>query len=90
MQQIAHYDGIYGVGEIVDAIGIYLHSDIKATLESDNYFIRALAILDRRCGKRTLRELAEDTFVTAPDWLKRVYRIRFEAEEIKYTHHWGK
>lgn len=83
-EEYAHSQGIYGVEEIVYYIGVYLHSSISDSLNSDEYFIRALAILDRRVGKRTLEKLAkEDTNI--PDWLKRIYRVRFEAEGIRYS-----
>lgn len=80
---ISHHDGIYGVKEIIDAIGIYLHSDIKDSLNSPDPFINALAVLDRRCGKRTLQTLMEQRFTKTPAWLERIQKIRFEAEGIK-------
>ena len=81
----AHHNGIFGVHDIIDAIGIYLHTDISESLAwGQDDFIAALAILDRRCGKRRLQKYAEWQHTGFPDWLKRIYRIRFEAEGIKY------
>lgn len=81
-----YYDrGIYGVQDIIDCIGIYLHSNIDECFDfCQNPFIRALGLLDRRCGKRRLRKLAKSCCWTTPDWLRRIYVIRFEAEGIKY------
>lgn len=82
---IAHREGIYGVEEIVDAIGEYLHNDIEESLQSGEYFIRALAIVDRRCGRRRLMRYAKQAIsLDDPPWLRRICRLRFEAEGIPY------
>ena len=83
---LAHRQGIYGVEEIIDAIGEYLHNDMEESLRSGEYFVRALAVLDRRCGKRRLREYAKQVVsLDDPIWLRRIYRLRFEAEGIPYS-----
>lgn len=50
---------MFGVYDIVDAIDMYLRSDIKKSLnwEKDD-FIHTLAALDRWCGKRRLEKHA--------------------------------
>lgn len=84
-KHLAHREGIYGAEEIVDAICEYLHNDIDTSLSSGEYFIRALAIVDRRCGKRRLREYAKQAVsLDDPPWLRRIYRLRFEAEGVPY------
>lgn len=89
MECVAHYRGFYGVEEIVDTIGVYLHSSIDDNLNSSDYFCRALAIFDRRCGKRRLVEAAKcDWLGNTPKWLKKFYRVRFDAEEIQYSNYW--
>lgn len=81
----SHYHGIFGVHDIIDAIGVYLHSDIDTCLAwGQEAFVEALAILDRRCGKRRLRKYANWEYTSFPDWLKRIYQIRFEADGIPY------
>ena len=80
---MSHYDGVYGVKEIMDAIGTYLHGSIQENLRSEEYFVVALAVLDRRCGKRTLSDMAQRNWVGYPDWLKRIFCLRFEAEGIR-------
>lgn len=85
----AHHNGIFGVHDIIDAIGVYLHSDIEKSLtwEQDD-FIHALAVLDRRCGKRRLERYASWGYTSFPEWLRRIYQIRFEAEKINYNKHY--
>ena len=69
----------------MDFVAIYLHSSIDESLDyCHDPFIRALGVLDRRCGKRRLRKWAKSCCWTIPDWLRRIYVIRFEAEGIKY------
>ena len=81
----SHYAGIYGVHDIIDLIGVYLHADIEESLSwAQDPFITALAILDRRCGKRRLQKYANWDYTGDPDWLKRIYQIRFETEGIPY------
>lgn len=81
----SHRRGVFGVHDIVDMIGVYLHSDIEQCLafEQDD-FIRALAILDRRCGKRRFKEYANRTYSSYPDWLKRIFQLRLDVEGIRY------
>ena len=82
---VSHFSGVYGVKEVIDAIGVFLHSGIQESLQSEEYFIRALAVLDRRCGRRTLEQYALQRYVGLPDWLKRIYCLRFETERIPYS-----
>ena len=82
---ISHHQGIFGVHDIIDAIGVYLHSDIDTSLAwGRELFVQALAIFDRRCGKRRLKKYASRNYTGYPDWLNRIYQIRFEAEGIPY------
>lgn len=86
----SHRCGIFGVHDIIDAIGIYLHSDIEECLKySQEEFIKALGILDRRCGKRRLKKYAAWDYTRFPEWLRRIYQIRFEAEGIPYSKHYN-
>ena len=85
----AHHLGIFGVHDIIDAIGVYLHSDIEESLAwGQDDFITALAVLDRRCGKRRLEKDAGWDHASDPRWLRRIYQIRFEAEGVGYNMHY--
>ena len=64
-------------------LGEYLSSDIETNLKSSSPFINALAILDRRVGKRRLQKLADESSSVAPKWAWPFYKARFEAEGIK-------
>ena len=86
----SHHKGVFGVHDIIDAIGVYLHSDIEKSLEwGQDDFIHALAVLDRRCGKRRLERYASWDYTGLPKWLRRIYQIRFEAEGISYDKHYN-
>ena len=85
----SHRKGVFGVRDVIDAIGIYLHSDIeKCLMYGQDDFLHALAVLDRRCGKRRLEKYAKYDYTSYPDWLRRIYQIRFEAEGIRYNQHY--
>ena len=85
----SHHNGVFGVHDIVDAIGVYLHSDIEKSLGwGQDDFIHAIAVLDRRCGKRRLEKYASWDYTSFPEWLRRIYQIRFEAEGVCYSKHY--
>lgn len=85
----SHHHGVFGVHDIIDAIGVYLHSDIEKSLSwGQDDFIHALAVLDRRCGKRRLEKYASWDYTNFPEWLRRIYQIRFDAEGIRYNKHY--
>lgn len=85
----SHRNGVFGVHDIIDAIGVYLHSDIEKSLAwGQDDFIHALAVLDRRCGKRRLEKYASWEYTGFPEWLRRIYQIRFESEGIHYSKHY--
>ena len=65
-------------------LGEYLSSDIETSLKSNSPFINALAVLDRRVGKRRLQKLAKEGSSIAPQWAWPFYEARFEVEGIKY------
>ena len=85
----SHHHGVFGVHDIIDAIGVYLHSDIDKSLSGgQDDFIHAMAVLDRRCGKRRLEKYASWDHTSFPEWLRKIYQIRFEAEGIHYSKHY--
>ena len=87
---ISHYNKVFGVSDIVEMIGVFLHAPIEESLDcGQHYFIKALAILDRRCGKRRLEKYASWNYTSFPEWLRRIYQIRFEAEGIPYNKHYA-
>ena len=62
----------------------YIHQYLNVfsadeSLTHDNYFIRLLALLDNRIGKRRLRPLL-DNIDNEPEWFRKWIRLRCEAE----------
>ena len=76
-----YWNTFYGREECERGLHFYLDSTIEQCLESDNPFVRALAMFDKRLGKRRLSSmnLKEDE---APV-VKHFYQLRCEAERIK-------
>jgi hypothetical protein len=71
------HDEIHPPQQLGDAMRAYLDMPIKSALASTNPFIRSLAVIDRRVGRRTLKELKigddEHTLV------KEFYRLRMST-----------
>lgn len=61
----------------------FFHTDIKDAINHENPVIRMLAVLDRRVGVRTLQKIALN-LNEQPEWLRNIYKIRLDAEDIKY------
>ena len=58
----------------------YIHDYLNVlpyekSLQSDNYFIRLLALLDRRLGKRRLKKIFEN-IGQEPEWFRKWVRLR--------------
>ncbi len=71
--------------DFINALTAYRSLSIADALVHKDFIIRVLAILDRRVGKRTLQRLVqEDDWNGYPQWVRRFYMLRFEAEGIAY------
>jgi hypothetical protein len=70
-------DEIHPPQQLGDAMRAYLDMPIKAALKSKNPFIRSLAIIDRRIGKRTLEELRIANYDHS--LVKEFYRLRMST-----------
>ncbi len=53
--------------------------NFEGSFYNDNYFIRLLAVLDRRLGKRKLKALV-DNIDNEPEWFRRWVRLRAETD----------
>ena len=71
----------YTDDEFCDALAIYRNSKILDSIESDNPIVRMFAILDRRIGKRSLKEI-KNKIGEQPEWLRFFYLLRIEAERV--------
>ncbi len=82
MIDLALTEGCGGPYSFYRAFEKYDTQDLEASLVSDNPLVRALAVLDRRVGKRRLKRLAEQGFAEEPAWVRDLFRLRLEAEGI--------
>lgn len=65
--------------DFLSAATSFLQMPVTQALNSDNYILRILAILDRRVGKRTLCKIKEDgAYQNYPAWVKQFYDLRLE------------
>jgi hypothetical protein len=80
-QQTLRKQGIYSQYEFYEAANTFIGLPIHDALQSENILIRALAILDKRVGKRTLSRLCD--FGIADPLLRFLYHLRCDAEGIK-------
>ena len=68
--------------DFIYSASAYVNTDIAEALRSENYLLRVLAYMDRRVGKRTLIKIRDEA-EKMPEWAKRFYKIRLEAEGIE-------
>lgn len=57
----------------------YYNMDIKTALNSENPLIEFFAIIDKRCGKRTLEKLNK-RIDNKPDFIKNIYNLRMQGK----------
>ena len=72
--------------DFINAVTLYLKTDIEAALHSDNYLLRIFAFMDRRVGKRTLIKIKEEA-EALPEWVKQFYIIRCDSERPEIQAH---
>ena len=72
-------EGLYYPGDFGFALDEFLSLNIQEALQSQNYLVRMLAVMDRRTGKRTL-EKTKPTISELPEWLQYFYILRLESE----------
>lgn len=66
--------------EFCKALENYRNQNIRDSIFSSNPLVRMFAVLDRRLGKRTLEKI-KLTLDAQPDWLKKFYVLRLNAEK---------
>lgn len=70
----------YCDADFLSAALSFLRMPIADALSSDDYIIRIFAILDRRCGKRTLQKIKESVaYREYPTWVRQFYELRLET-----------
>lgn len=78
--QILHQRNVFSEENVLTALREYLQLPIDAAVSSNNVLIQALAMLDRRVGKRRLRFIGAYG-VTHP-LVRQFLQIRFAAEGL--------
>lgn len=79
-KEIIHAKGIYSHYDCQDALKEYLSLSIEDAIKSSNKLIKALAMLDKRLGKRKLKELSP---IDDEHWLvKQFYKLRCSIENL--------
>lgn len=74
-------EGIYSQVEFMEAVDQYLNSPIEVSLKSNNVLIKILVLLDRRVGKRTLKNM-KSQILNEEDIVQYFYKLRCDAEGI--------
>ncbi len=70
-------DCTYYEMDFLDAALKFRNMKIADALQSNNYIIKILAIMDSRVGKRTLMRIAEDKeYRQYPKWVQQFYELR--------------
>lgn len=63
--------------DFLKAVLEFRNLSIQDALNSENYIIKILAILDKRVGKRTLRKIAQaEEYKQYPIWARQFYELR--------------
>ena len=76
-------DGIFSRFGLTDASETYLSLSIDAAISSPDHLIRAVAMFDRRMGKRRLQQMGIDE--TTHPFVKQLYDLRCRAEQLTVT-----
>ncbi len=71
---------VHSTTQLVGAMRSYLDMSVRDALKSDNPFIKALAIIDRRVGNRTLEKLEIDE--SEHSLVKAFYELRLASAHI--------
>lgn len=83
---LAHYDEMkpiwdetctYCEWDFLKAVLEFRNLSIEDALNSADYIIKVLAILDKRVGKRTLQKITQaEEYKQYPAWARRFYELR--------------
>jgi hypothetical protein len=75
--------GVFSRFDLTDALATYLNLSIDSALSSPDPIISAMAMFDRRVGKRRLQQFVIDE-MTHP-FVKQLYDLRCQAEQLSIT-----
>ena len=70
-------DGTYSGNDFIYSVMKFHDMPIADALQSEDYIVKILAIMDKRVGKRTLEKIREaGEYRSYPDWAKQFYELR--------------
>ncbi len=73
-------EGTLSEWDFLQAATDFLQMPIADALTCDNCLIRIFAILDRRVGSRTIKQIQDsEIYKTYPEWVQQFYTLRFEC-----------
>jgi len=75
-------EDVFSQYDFLEAVEKFLNSSIEESLKSDNSIVKALALIDRRVGKRTLNMLKE-SIEQESELVRYFYSLRCQAEQIE-------
>jgi hypothetical protein len=75
-------EGFYAQVEFLETLHEYLNTPIEELLKSDNTLIKALVLLDKRVGKRTL-ESKRSSIVKEEEVVQYFYKLRCQSDGIR-------
>ncbi len=68
--------------DFLSAVLDFRNLSIQDALNSEDYIIRILGILDKRVGKRTLQKIKEaEEYMKYPEWVRQFYELRIKCSE---------
>lgn len=73
--------GSFLIRHLYKAAHDYLNQSIERSLTDENALVRMFAVLDRRVGKRRLKQFA-GRINEEPEWLQQFYLIRLQSEAV--------
>ena len=68
--------------DFLSAVLEFRNMSIQDALNSEDYIVKILAILDKRVGKRTLQKIkAEEEYKKYPEWVGQFYELRLKGSD---------
>ena len=68
--------------DFLSAVLEFRNLSIQNAMNSEDYIIKILAILDKRVGKRTLQKIKEaEEYKNYPEWVRQFYELRLKGSD---------
>ena len=72
----------------LQAVLAFRNMSIQDAIDSEDYIIKILAIMDQRVGKRTLQRIKQaGEYKQYPQWVRQFYELRLLCENMEYMPH---